>query len=75
VIHTDTFNVIFQSDSYWARLNRSQLYFTLEPVVSAVPTGSSSAPGGDTAMPAPPYFVKKGSIERHRRTASAFLEN
>jgi hypothetical protein len=33
VIHTDTFDVVFQSDPFLARFNRSKLYFTFEPVV------------------------------------------
>jgi hypothetical protein len=32
VIHTDTFDVIFQSDPFIPRFNASRLYFTLEPV-------------------------------------------
>jgi hypothetical protein len=32
VIHTDTFDVIFQSDPFLPHLNASKLYFTFEPV-------------------------------------------
>jgi hypothetical protein len=32
VIHTDTFDVIFQSDPFLPALNSSRLYFTFEPV-------------------------------------------
>jgi hypothetical protein len=32
VIHTDTFDVIFQSDPFLPSLNASRLYFTFEPV-------------------------------------------
>jgi hypothetical protein len=33
VIHTDTFDVIFQSDPFIPKFNASKLYFTIEPVV------------------------------------------
>jgi len=32
VLHTDTFDVIFQSDPFISDINESNLYFTLEPV-------------------------------------------
>jgi hypothetical protein len=33
VLHTDTFDVIFQSDPFRPTINESKLYFTIEPVV------------------------------------------
>lgn len=35
VLHTDTFDVIFQSDPFFPSINSSKLYFTFEPVTLA----------------------------------------